>query len=71
MTGYKWGPADNKTYNMGDDAGSSRNNKTMYTSYSGNLSMSGSFTPEGTVANNGHTESKPINVSTKLWKRVS
>ena len=44
----------------------------MYTGYSGNLSMSGSFTPSGSVSvSSTDTETRPNNFTIKVWLRTA
>ena len=60
----------------GDDTisyyASHRNPVTRYTDYSGVLSMSGSFTPEGSVTlSSTDTETRPNNFTIKIWVRIA
>ena len=57
----------------------------VYTEYSGNLNMSGKFTPAGSISGgeytfsgdndntsyDGGTESRPDNYTIKIWKRIA
>jgi hypothetical protein len=44
----------------------------VYTGYSGKLSMSGSFTPSGSVSlSSTDTETRPVNYTIKVWKRTA
>lgn len=38
---------------------------------SGTLSMSGTFTPSGTVSLTGEAETRPVNYTMRIWKRIS
>lgn len=46
--------------------------RIMYTEYSGNLSMSGSFTPSGSVTvSSSDKETRPNNFTMKIWLRTA
>ena len=49
--------------------GTNNANGSGYAEYSGNLSMSGSFTPSGTIS--GDSETRPNNYTVKVWKRIN
>ena len=60
----------------GDDTfsyySSHKNPVTRYTDYSGNLSMSGTFTPSGSVSvSSTDAETRPNNFTTKIWIRTA
>ncbi len=74
------------SFNVGSGSGTTYNWISGNSDYSGDLSMSGKFTPSGylygktdgvsqshthTISSDGGTEARPENYSIRLWKRVS
>ena len=46
-----------------------RYNLNPETEYSGTLSMTGSFTPSGSIS--GDSETRPVNYTMRIWKRIA
>lgn len=64
--------ATNSGGSTGYMGGSSPDWRDVYVSYSGNLSMSGTFTPSGSVSvSSSNSETRPVNFTMKVWVRTA